>query len=128
MWPTSSFFKLTAGFALVKAAAQWHLVRLQQNALKEAKAAAASGALAADQEAKRAKDAEARDGLTRRVLGNQAAALKSVATALQVHAQLCQALSETSKLDRLFKAGQTPLGKQHRPRGICSNFSMRCIA
>ncbi|KAK9832431.1 hypothetical protein WJX74_010109 [Apatococcus lobatus] len=68
---------------LDKAAGNRETGRFRGHQLQEANAAAAAEALAADQEAKRANNAKSRDELTRRILGNQAAALKTVANALQ---------------------------------------------
>ena len=59
-------------------------VRWRHQGLGAAKAAAAAEALTADAQQQGVKDVKAKATLARRILGNQAAALKGVAQALQV--------------------------------------------
>lgn len=85
--------------AMVQAAEQRERLRLRDHELQEAKAAAAAEASAASQHSQRIETAKSREELTRQILGNQAAAVKSVACALQVW----QALFNSYTMHRLTK-------------------------
>ena len=76
--------KSSQGFGILQAAERRQEVRWRHQGLGAAKAAAAAEALTADAQQQGAKDAKAKATLARRILGNQAAALKGVAQALQV--------------------------------------------
>lgn len=98
--------------ALVQAAERRERSRMQDHQLQEARAAAAAEASATSQQAHRTKAAKSRDELTRQILGNQAAAVNSVAVALQVWKAL---LFGRSNLHR--QLGE--LGQQHLEVAFC---------